>query len=80
MELEDDGHCIWINFLKAKNDQYDTSRTRCLVENDTIVNLSMRLLQTVQFQIQQGKRQHFEAELRDPADKKRLASGRQAYC
>jgi hypothetical protein len=36
----------------------------------------MRLLQAVQFQIRQKKRQHFEAELRDPADKKRLASKR----
>jgi len=38
MDLEDDGHCIRINFPKAKNDQYHNGRTTCLVENDSLVN------------------------------------------
>ncbi len=38
MDLEDNGHCIRINFLKTKNDQYHNRRTTCLVENDSLVN------------------------------------------
>ncbi len=38
MDLEDNGDSIEITFPSAKNDQYHSGRTTCVVANDTDVN------------------------------------------